>query len=57
MGKDQMLGFLDYQAKKFGPYPEGTRESQMVLEQKINLMHIVKYQDKTSPLHAEIICS
>lgn len=40
MGKDQMLAFLDYQAKKFGPYPEGTGESQMVLEQKINFMHI-----------------
>lgn len=52
-----MLGFLDYQAKKFGPYPEGAGESQMVLGQKINLMHIVKYKDKTNPLHEEIICS
>ena len=36
-----MLGFLKYWAKEFGPHPEGTGESQMVLEQEISLMHII----------------
>lgn len=38
-----MLGFLKYWAKEFGPHPEGTGESQMVLEQEISLMHIMMY--------------
>ena len=41
MGKEQMLGFLEYQAKELEPYPESTEESQMVLEQERNLINIV----------------
>lgn len=41
MRKDQMLGFLKYQAKEFGPYSEGTGESWMVLEQVSNMMTLV----------------
>lgn len=55
MGKEQMLGFLEYQAKEFEPYPEGTGESQMALEQERNLINIEIYKDKSSPPHAGII--
>lgn len=50
-----MLGFLEYQAKEFEPYPEGTGESQMALEQERNLINIEIYKDKSSPPHAGII--
>lgn len=36
-----MLGFLEYHVKEFEPYPEGTGESQMVLEQERNLINTV----------------
>ena len=55
MWKEQMLGFLEYQAKEFEPYPEGTGESEMILEQERNLINTVIYKDKSSPPHAEII--
>lgn len=42
--KDQMLGFLEYQARKFGPYSEGTEESWIVLEH-LSSMTLKQYDD------------
>ena len=55
VGKEKMLGFLEYQTMEFELYPEDTGESLMVLDQESNLMNIMIYKDKSSPPQAEII--